>query len=305
MRFMSLVFTAMCTPRLGSAFIARHVASRNAAGRTLATSAAAESSVDEATVQHNYKSIQAKVDEAVSLRDGSEQAQLVVVSKTKPVNLLQAAYDVGARRFGENYIQELCDKVGQLPVDIQWHFIGHLQSNKAKKLVKEVPNLAVVETVRASAYSLPFLLLLRNVARFQGTIAVANREAGDKRKYSIFYPHSINKPCDVGGFLEASAEIEQRVQRLLHRRPHARRVLANQHVRRGQQVRHGTSRGRGARTQRGERVPAAPSCGPHDHWCSWGRRRKLHYARRSPGRGGFGAGGFRRAVLGAFHGHVE
>lgn len=104
--------------------------------------------VEEADVQSNYASIQAKVGAAVSLRGGAEPAQLVVVSKTKPARLLHAAYDVGARRFGENYLQELCDKVGQLPGDVQWHFIGHLQSNKAKKLVAEVPNLAVVETVR-------------------------------------------------------------------------------------------------------------------------------------------------------------
>jgi hypothetical protein len=116
-------------------------------GRALASAAG---TVEDANVQSNFAGIQAKVSAAVLMRGGTEPAQLVVVSKTKPVSLLQAAYDVGARRFGENYIQELCDKVGQLPGDVQWHFIGHVQSNKAKKLVSEVPNLAVVETVRAN-----------------------------------------------------------------------------------------------------------------------------------------------------------
>ncbi len=57
---------------------------------------------------------------------------LVAVSKTKPVEDIQELYDLGQRDFGENYVQELVDKTGQLPADIRWHFIGHLQSNKVK-----------------------------------------------------------------------------------------------------------------------------------------------------------------------------
>jgi PLP dependent protein len=57
---------------------------------------------------------------------------LVAVSKTKPVSDIKALYELGQRDFGENYVQELVDKVPQLPADIRWHFIGHLQSNKVK-----------------------------------------------------------------------------------------------------------------------------------------------------------------------------
>ncbi len=60
------------------------------------------------------------------------KATLVAVSKTKPVEDIQALYDLGHRDFGENYVQELKDKYEQLPKDINWHFIGHLQSNKVK-----------------------------------------------------------------------------------------------------------------------------------------------------------------------------
>ena len=60
------------------------------------------------------------------------KATLVAVSKTKPVDDLQALYDLGQRDFGENYVQELVDKQAFLPKDIRWHFIGHLQSNKVK-----------------------------------------------------------------------------------------------------------------------------------------------------------------------------
>jgi len=60
------------------------------------------------------------------------KATLVAVSKTKPIEDIQALYDLGHRDFGENYVQELVDKEAQLPKDIHWHFIGHLQSNKVK-----------------------------------------------------------------------------------------------------------------------------------------------------------------------------
>ena len=71
---------------------------------------------------------------------------MVAVSKTKPVEDLQAAYEAGQRHFGENYVDEFVEKAGQLPIDINWHFIGHLQSNKIKKLIT-VPNLVLFETV--------------------------------------------------------------------------------------------------------------------------------------------------------------
>jgi PLP dependent protein len=59
-------------------------------------------------------------------------AKLVAVSKTKPKEDVKALYDAGHRDFGENYVQELTEKYEQLPKDIRWHFIGHLQSNKVK-----------------------------------------------------------------------------------------------------------------------------------------------------------------------------
>ncbi|HMW26984.1 MAG TPA: YggS family pyridoxal phosphate-dependent enzyme, partial [Ferruginibacter sp.] len=60
------------------------------------------------------------------------KATLVAVSKTKPVEDILELYNLGHRDFGENYVQELTQKYEQLPKDIRWHFIGHLQSNKVK-----------------------------------------------------------------------------------------------------------------------------------------------------------------------------
>jgi len=74
--------------------------------------------------------------------------QLVAVSKTKPVEDIRALYDLGQRDFGENYVQELVDKHSQLPSDIRWHFIGHLQSNKVKYLAGFVHLIQGVDSLR-------------------------------------------------------------------------------------------------------------------------------------------------------------
>jgi hypothetical protein len=99
-------------------------------------------------VVDNAQYVVTKINEA-AIRGGREPSavQLICVSKTKPQETIKTLYDNGFRVFGENYFQELVDKAAILPQDIKWHFIGHLQSAKAAKLVKSVPNLSVVETV--------------------------------------------------------------------------------------------------------------------------------------------------------------
>ena len=75
-----------------------------------------------------------------------EGVTLVAVSKTKPVSDLQEAYDAGQRVFGENYPQEMRDKHEVLPQDIQWHFIGHLQTNKIKYIIPFVTLIHSIDT---------------------------------------------------------------------------------------------------------------------------------------------------------------
>ena len=86
-----------------------------------------------------------------------ENVTLVAVSKTKPIVDLQEAYDAGQRIFGENKIQEMVDKHAILPKDIQWHMIGHLQSNKVK-------------------YMAPFVDLIHGVDKFK-TLKEINKQA--------------------------------------------------------------------------------------------------------------------------------
>ncbi|KAI9202957.1 uncharacterized protein BJ171DRAFT_511366 [Polychytrium aggregatum] len=87
----------------------------------------------------------AQVQERVTSLAGGRDVCLVAVSKTKPSSDIRAAYETGHRHFGEN-IQELVSKANELPDDIQWHFIGSLQSNKCK-LLASIPNLYMVETI--------------------------------------------------------------------------------------------------------------------------------------------------------------
>jgi pyridoxal phosphate enzyme (YggS family) len=75
------------------------------------------------SISENIKHIKSQIPEKITL---------IAVSKTKPNEMLLEAYNAGQRHFGENYVQELVDKETQLPKDINWHFIGHLQSNKVK-----------------------------------------------------------------------------------------------------------------------------------------------------------------------------
>ena len=76
------------------------------------------------------------------------EVTLIAVSKTKPVEMLQEIYDENIRDFGENKVKELCSKMEQLPSDIRWHMIGHLQRNKVKYIVGKVELIHSVDTYR-------------------------------------------------------------------------------------------------------------------------------------------------------------
>jgi len=73
---------------------------------------------------------------------------LVAVSKTKPVEDILELYNLGQRDFGENYVQELVEKEKQLPKDIRWHFIGHLQSNKVKQIISFVHLIHGIDSLK-------------------------------------------------------------------------------------------------------------------------------------------------------------
>ncbi len=100
-------------------------------------------------LEENLKKVQENIRIACEKagRDPSE-VTLIAVSKTKPVETLKEAYDLGVRVFGENKVQELDKKIDALPEDISWHMIGHLQRNKVKYIAGRVELIHSVDSFR-------------------------------------------------------------------------------------------------------------------------------------------------------------
>lgn len=89
------------------------------------------------SIQENYPKIKAQIPENV---------ELVAVSKFHPVEKIKEVYDCGQKVFGENKVQELLTKVNELPADIQWHLIGHLQTNKVKYIAPFIDTIQSVDS---------------------------------------------------------------------------------------------------------------------------------------------------------------
>jgi pyridoxal phosphate enzyme (YggS family) len=89
-------------------------------------------------------------DNIISLKNETipKKVSLIAVSKTKPVADIQEAYDAGQREFGENTVQEMVEKYEQLPKDIQWHQIGHLQTNKVKYIAPFISMIQSVDSLK-------------------------------------------------------------------------------------------------------------------------------------------------------------
>ncbi len=100
-------------------------------------------------LKDNLKQVEENIAKACARagRDRSE-VTLIAVSKTKPVEMLQEIYDEGVRTFGENKVQEICEKYEQLPSDIEWHMIGHLQRNKVKQVIDKAALIHSVDSYR-------------------------------------------------------------------------------------------------------------------------------------------------------------
>lgn len=103
----------------------------------------------EEMLKENLENVEEKIQEACR-RSGRkrEDITLIAVSKTKPIETLQHAYDLGVRVFGENKVQELSEKYDALPDDIHWHMIGHLQRNKIKYIIGKTELIHSVDSFR-------------------------------------------------------------------------------------------------------------------------------------------------------------
>ena len=100
-------------------------------------------------LKENLKTVEERIQSACKKAGRKrEEITLIAVSKTKPPHMLQEAYDLGVRIFGENKVQEIREKYEVLPKDIDWHMIGHLQRNKVKYIVDKVAMIHSVDSLR-------------------------------------------------------------------------------------------------------------------------------------------------------------
>lgn len=100
-------------------------------------------------IKENLDVVRKRIEEAC-IRAGRkpEEVTLVAVSKTKPASMAEEAYLAGVRDFGENRVQEITSKAAQLPKDIRWHMIGHLQRNKVSQVIGESVLIHSVDSLR-------------------------------------------------------------------------------------------------------------------------------------------------------------
>lgn len=143
--------------------------------------------MDEKALQAHYQKVRENVRRSCQKvgRDESE-VTLIAVSKTKPVPMLEAVYQAGARDFGENKVQELTQKQPLLPADIHWHMIGHLQRNKAKYIVGQVALIHSVDSLRlaeeisrlaAARGIVQDILIEVNIAQEESKFGILDKEA--------------------------------------------------------------------------------------------------------------------------------
>lgn len=140
-------------------------------------------------VSENLEQVKANI-EAACKRVGRDpkDVRLVAVSKTKPISLIEEAIKAGQDTFGENKVQEMCDKMEVFPDNIKWHMIGHLQRNKVKYIAGKVELIHSVDSIRlakqisdeAQKQSIEIPVLLEvNVAREESKFGFFTEETED------------------------------------------------------------------------------------------------------------------------------
>jgi len=143
---------------------------------------------------------------------------LVAVSKTKPNDAVLEAHEAGQRDFGENYVQELVDKYEQLPKDIRWHFIGHLQSNKVKYiapfvyLIHGVDSLKLLQEINKQALKnnrIMSCLLQLYIAKEETKFGLSFEECEELLKSETF---KSLKNLTIKGFMAMASNTENQKQ---------------------------------------------------------------------------------------------
>lgn len=168
-------------------------------------------------LKENYEIVLENIKKACekSGRDPKE-VTLIAVSKTKPVEMLNEVYEAGSRDFGENKVQEMCEKMEQLPSDIKWHMIGHLQTNKVKyivgkcELIHSVDSLHLAKEIEKQAQKadviVPILVEI-NIANEETKFGIDRSQAMELVKEIAKLPHvQIKGLMTIAPYVEDSEE---------------------------------------------------------------------------------------------------
>lgn len=144
-------------------------------------------------IKENLENVRKNINDAIarSSRD-AEDVTLIAVSKTKPVEMIKEAYDLGIRDFGENKVQEITDKYPRLPDDIKWHLIGHLQTNKVKYIIDKVCMIHSVDSYKL-AEEISRQAVKHNVT---ADILIEVNVAGEESKFGVL-PEDAAKLCEM------------------------------------------------------------------------------------------------------------
>jgi len=142
-------------------------------------------------LKDNYNEVLKNVAEACK-RAGRdpEEVTLIAVSKTKPLSMLEEVYEAGARDFGENKVQELTAKEPEMPSDVKWHMIGHLQRNKVKYIVDKVALIHSVDSMRL-AEEINICAIKKNVTV---PILIEINAANEPSKFGV-HPEDVEELC--------------------------------------------------------------------------------------------------------------
>ena len=150
-------------------------------------------------IQENIKLVEENIKKACEKvgRDVNE-VTLIAVSKTKPYTAIEEALPTGVKDYGENKVQELCDKYEILPKDIKWHMIGHLQRNKVKYLVGKASLIHSVDSIRlaeqiekeyAKADEIANVLIEVNMAQEESKFGITSEETEQLVREIAKFPH--------------------------------------------------------------------------------------------------------------------
>ena len=168
-------------------------------------------------LKENLQEVEKRI-AAACMRAGRrrEDVTLIAVSKTKPVDMLREAYDLGIRVFGENKVQELTEKYDRLPEDIRWHMIGHLQTNKVKyivgktELIHSVDSLKLAEMIEKESQKhgcVTDILVEVNVAEEESKFGLRMEEVIPFIEKIVQYPHiNVRGLMTIASFVENPEE---------------------------------------------------------------------------------------------------